>query len=158
MDGRPSADTPLPGGAANSPDYKRSSLASEGHGASRRSRSSELMRASQESQGAAANGAATQPSSTDESTSIYSAAGSGRSSFALERASLEANRASLEAFQDAFSTGPPTRLNLPPPPADGKAKPPAASAAVAGAPALGPALTLEQLCQAAQLPSSLREK
>lgn len=61
---------------------------------------------------------------------------------------MEANRASLEAFQEAFSTGP-----LMPP-----AKPPPQPSPPTTPSASGPAISFEHLCQAAQLPASLREK
>lgn len=143
-----------------------SSLASE-PGVPLRSCSEELQRASSDSHAFSArlsaeggNGGATgaqgggQPTAARASTQqrlsaeTYSPAGSARSSFALERASVEANRASLEAFQEAFSTGP-----LMPP-----AKPPPQPSTPTTPSATGPAISFEHLCHAAQLPPSLREK
>lgn len=80
-------------------------------------------------------------------SSSYSPAGSVRSSFALERASVEANRASLERFHEAFASGPLMPPAAPPP----QPSPPAT-------PTAAPAATLQQLADAAQLPPSLREK
>lgn len=112
-------------------------------GARRRSRSEEL-RGSGDSGGERAH----QGRRSEEGTaSVYSAAGSARSSFALERASMEANRASLEAFQEAFALGP----LMPPVGAPPQPSPPAT-------PTAAPALTLVQLADAAQLPASLRDK
>lgn len=129
-----------------SPTRAGSSLASEPGpaGARRRSRSEEL-RGSGESGG----GGARQHGgpSSDGTASVYSAAGSARSSFALEHASMEANRASLEAFQEAFATGPLMPPAAPPP----QPSPPAT-------PTAAPAVSLVQLADAAQLPASLRDK
>ncbi|KAL4419894.1 hypothetical protein ABPG75_006992 [Micractinium tetrahymenae] len=172
LDQRPSADTPLPGSSITAGMegslYKGSSMASEA-GVPLRSCSQELQRASTDSrafsarlsaEGSEAGGtAAAAPGSTQHaaprpstqrrtSLETYSPAGSARSSFALERASVEANRASLEAFQEAFATGP-----LMPP-----AKPPPQPPLATTPSATGPAISFEHLCQAAQLPASLREK
>lgn len=163
MDQRPSADTPLPSTSGGVPGgggsvYKGSSLAvSEAPAgpATRRSRSSELMRPSSDSRLGGGGGDPGARPSSDGSASVYSAAGSGRSSFALERASLEANRASLEAFQEAFATGalmPASRLSQ-----QLQARQPGEEAPAAAA-GPDPAVALDQLMQAAQLPSSLREK
>ncbi|KAI3425286.1 hypothetical protein D9Q98_009053 [Chlorella vulgaris] len=149
---RPSVDTPLPVGGGAMPGGGPGSAYKEPLGASRRSRSSELMRASNDSRGGDAQAAA-RPSN-DGSASVYSAAGSGRSSFALERASLEANRASLEAFQEAFAVGamkPAASRQLP------DSKQPAGSTADGAEPAPA-AMSLDQMMRANQLPSSLREK
>lgn len=160
LDQRPSADTPLPdsGGAAagNTPAYKGSSLATSEPGAAgpRHSRSSEI-RASSDSnpfRRSSVDGDPAARLSGDGTASVYSAAGSGRSSFALERASVEANRASLEAFQEAFATGP---LMPAAKPSQRLAAPVAAAAPITAGPA---PLTFNQLVHAAQLPSSLREK
>lgn len=139
-------------------------------GRRRNSRSSELQRASS----GGSEQALPRPSTDGSTGSLYSPAGSARSSFALERASVEANRASLEAFHHAFTTGALI-------PSAGRTstagaaahqqqqQQPAAAATGAGADlagaaaagvdgAGGPALTLDQLVLAAALPSALREK
>jgi hypothetical protein len=129
-------------------------------GGSRTSRSSELLRPSSDSRcggGAADPGA--RPSCDDGTASVYSAAGSGRSSFALERASLEANRASLEAFQEAFASAgmrPGSRTGAAARPQPGSAAGGAGPAAEPPVAVPGPAL--DQLLAAAHLPGSLREK
>lgn len=86
--------------------------------------------------------------STDSGSDAYSAAGSARSSFALERASVEANRASLEAFKEAFASGPLMPPRAPPP----QPSPPTTPTSQV------PVVTLAQLADAAQLPPALREK
>lgn len=70
-----------------------------------------------------------------------------RSSFALEHASVEANRASLERFHEAFFSKP----LVPPAPPPQQPSPPVT-------PTAAPVATLQQLADAAQLPPSLREK
>ena len=123
-------------------------MAASERGVPLRSASAELQRASADSR---ASGSERFGRPSDAAASGLSPAGSARSSFALERASLEANRASLEAFHEAFATGPLM------PPAKPPAQPSSPGAAAAHA-AAQPSVRFDQICAAAQLPNSLREK